>query len=277
MVRWKCVSILNAALIHKRKMAAYLFLVFSLVSLVWVLFLGRIVFPPPCKGWIRTDVGFIDGHQNWGHNMHTICGGKVWEPHVAEAISDYLYGQGRAMDVGAFVGYHTMRLAKQAAPFDVYAIEGRMGDELSKNLRRNNAKNVQVIKEKIDVDWKFPTNIETDLLNEEKGPLAFIKIDCEGCELYFLKAAHAVLDKWKPAMVLEITGDENRERVKVGGQQMVKPAGTRYDVLNYLREDQGYTVTPLLDKDGTPSWDYLALWLEDSKNKTNHQGLAVQQ
>lgn len=44
---------------------------------------------------------------------------------MARAIEQHLYGQGRAIDVGAFVGYHTIRLAKAAAPHKVYAFEGR--------------------------------------------------------------------------------------------------------------------------------------------------------
>jgi hypothetical protein len=141
-VAWKfqprlVASILNnVAMLRGRKAAAF----GCMANLCLVLLLiRRLAFPPKCQGWIRTDVGYIQGHEGYGHNMRTICNGNVWEPHVADAISDYLYGQGRAIDVGAFIGYHTLRLAKHAAPFDVYAFEGRDTLDLQHNVARNNA------------------------------------------------------------------------------------------------------------------------------------------
>ncbi|KAL7566064.1 hypothetical protein ACA910_009851 [Epithemia clementina (nom. ined.)] len=255
--------ILHAALVNKRKTLTILVSVLSLISFVWMIWLQRLVFPPPCQGWIRTDVGFVQGHDRYGHNMHALCHGKIWEPHVATAIEDYLYGQGRAIDVGAFVGYHTLRLAKRAAPFAVYAIEGRLGKELDGNLKRNNAKNVHVLSVTIDKNWQLSPDMQQDWMDPVKGPLAFVKVDCEGCELHFLKAAKTVLLEWHPAMVIEIQDDESRASVALGGQQMIKPAGTRKEVLDFLKKELGYTVTPLLDElDGQVTWDYLALWLQ---------------
>ena len=253
---------LHAATIHRRRTAAYTAVALFLVATVWALVIHRLVFPLPCRGWIRTDVGFIQGHEGMGHNMHTICQNNVWEPHVANAISDYLYGQGRAMDVGAFIGYHTLRLAKLAAPFDVYAFEGGKNDDLLRNVRRNNAKNVKVLQEKIDEKWSLGPTLEKELLDDKAGPVALVKIDCEGCEMNFIRGARLVFEKWHPVIVIEIQDDESRRNARVGGQQLVLPTETRDDVLYYLRNDLGYTVTPLLDKDGIPTWDYLALWLQ---------------
>ena len=195
-----------------------------------------------------------------GVSMRTLCSGRVWEPHVAHAIEQHLYGQGRAIDVGAFVGYHTIRLAKAAAPFDVYAFEGRPPTDLKDNLRRNNAMNVELKRGTIDTAWKLGAEFEEVLLDEAKGPVAFIKIDCEGCELLFLKGTESVLKRWHPVVVVEVQDDESRRNVRLGGQQMIKPTGTRSDVLNFLK-DLGYTVQPLLDDDGKETWDYLAFWL----------------
>jgi hypothetical protein len=193
--------------------------------------------------------------------MRTICNGNVWEPHVADAISDYLYGQGRAIDVGAFIGYHTLRLAKHAAPFDVYAFEGRDTLDLQQNVARNNAKNVKIRHETIDDRWKLDPILEEALLKDETTPLALIKIDCEGCELHFLRGARSVLKKWHPAVIVEIQNDETRKEARLGGQRMIVPTETRDDVLQFLRNDLGYTVTALVDEEGNPTWDYLALWL----------------
>eukprot|EP00984_Skeletonema_dohrnii_P017388 scaffold7899_cov84-Skeletonema_dohrnii-CCMP3373.AAC.1 len=164
---------------------------------------------------------------------------------VAQSIEAHLFGQGRAIDVGAFVGYHTVRLAKAAAPFDVYAFEGRPPSDLNDNIKRNNAVNVHIVQETVDENWKLSAQLEQDLLNEQdKGPLALIKIDCEGCELHFLKGA-------KTMMQLE-------RMPRLGGQRMIQPTETRKDVLDYLTDELGYVVESLRDEDGEETWDYLA-------------------
>lgn len=215
----------------------------------------------PCHGWIPSDVGYIwvNTAHNAGHNLRTVCRGKVWEPHVATAVQDYLYGQGRAMDVGAFVGYHALRLAKAAAPHTVYAVEGRARSlGLERNLQRNNARNVQIIPSVIDSHWKLEDTIQKDLL-ESSIPLCLIKLDCEGCEIHFLKATRDILLKWKPVLIIEIQDDATRQTARLGGQQIIKPEGTRNEVLNLLRDELGYNVSPLLDEDGEETWDYLAI------------------
>lgn len=213
--------------------------------------------------WMLTDVGYIRTHPgtpSMGVSMRTLCNGRVWEPHVAQSIENHLYGQGRAVDVGAFVGYHTLRMAKAAAPFDVYAFEGRPSGDLFENIKRNNAVNVHIVQETVDENWTLSTQLEQDLLSneEDKGPLALIKIDCEGCELNFLKGAKRVLEKYHPVMIIEIQDDGSRRNAQLGGQQMIKPTGTRKDVLNYLTDDLGYTVEALRDENGFETWDYLA-------------------
>mmetsp|Transcript_20097 Transcript_20097/g.30215 ORF Transcript_20097/g.30215 Transcript_20097/m.30215 type:complete len:379 (+) Transcript_20097:3-1139(+) len=224
---------------------------------------ATIVWRPPCHGWIPSDVGYLWVDRDAGsHNIHMVCEGHVWEPHVARAVEEYLYGQGRAMDVGAFVGYHTLRLARAAAPYTVYAIEGRPKETgLIKNLKRNNAKNVEVIDSIIKPGWTLNPDIYKELLEDDDSPLAFIKIDCEGCEMHFLKAMKDAIVKWKPVIVIEIQDDDTRQNAKVGGQRLIGIDGMkRNDVLKYLREDLGYdTVTALLDEDGNETWDYLAM------------------
>ena len=213
------------------------------------------------SGWIPSDVGYIwvNTAHNAGHNLRTVCRGKVWEPHVATAVQDYLYGQGRAMDVGAFVGYQALRLAKAAAPHTVYAVEGRARSlGLERNLQRNNALNVQIIPSVIDSHWKLEDTIQKDLL-ESSIPLCLIKLDCEGCEIHFLKATRDILLKWKPVLIIEIQDDATRQTARLGGQQIIKPEGTLNEVLNLLRDELGYNVSPLLDEDGEETWDYLAI------------------
>ena len=222
---------------------------------------------PDCTGWMQTDVGYIRGHHNaaqMGVSMRTLCSGRAWEPHVGRAIDDHLYGQGRALDVGAFVGYHTVHLAKRAAPFGVVAFDGRINSDLRANVQRNNAqRKVRIVETTIDRSWKLDDELEQDLLNDNeedgKGPVVFAKIDCEGCELNFLRGAKSVFEKYHPVIVVEIQDDASRRNTKVGGQQMVKSTDTREEVLDYLRKELGYThVEALEDEDGNETWDYLA-------------------
>mmetsp|Transcript_6580 Transcript_6580/g.9697 ORF Transcript_6580/g.9697 Transcript_6580/m.9697 type:complete len:348 (-) Transcript_6580:256-1299(-) len=249
----------------QRKASSLVFLFMAVLCII--LILRRIfVRPSLCshKGdsWMLTDVGYIRTHPNTratGVSMRTLCDGRIWEPHVAQSIEAHLFGQGRAIDVGAFVGYHTVRLAKAAAPFDVYAFEGRPPSDLNDNIMRNNAVNVHVVQETVDENWKLSAQLEQDLLNEQdKGPLALIKIDCEGCELHFLKGAKTVLQKYHPVMIIEIQDDATRRNAKLGGQRMIQPTETRKDVLDYLTDELGYVVESLRDEDGGETWDYLA-------------------
>jgi hypothetical protein len=270
--KWSLSRLIQRCCCFRRKTASLVFV--FIAALCLAVTLRRIFFRPSLcsssshKGgedsWMSTDVGYIRTHsgttRSSGVSMRTLCDGRVWEPHVAQAIEQHLYGQGRAIDVGAFVGYHTIRMAKAAAPFDVYAFEGRPPRDLFDNLKRNNAVNVHIVQETVDENWKLGTQLERDLLNNEqdKGPLVLIKIDCEGCELHFLKGAKKVLEKYHPVMIIEIQDDTTRRNAVLGGQQMIKPTETRKDVLDYLRDDLGYIVEALRDDDGKETWDYLA-------------------
>jgi len=262
---WRC-QLQCKNILQRTTNNKYTCLLFSTIAAFWFLCLYKLLFSPShqCNEWMKTDVGYIHGHSNETNesiSMRTLCSGRVWEPHVARAIDQHLYGQGRAIDVGAFVGYHTIHLAKQAAPLDVYAFEGRVNGDLKTNLRRNNAKNVQVVEEKIDNNWKIDSILERDLLDDNKGPVAFFKIDCEGCELHFLKAARYVVEKWHPVLVVEIQDDNRRKNAVIRGQQMIKPTDTREDVLDYLKMLGYNNIEALNDEDGKPTWDYLAYQL----------------
>jgi protein-L-isoaspartate O-methyltransferase len=121
-----------------------------------------------------------------------------------------LYGQGAAIDVGTWIGYHTLRLARLAAPHSVYAYEGRpwVRRNVAATLRRNNIRNVHLVDEKdekIGVNWSIDDVTKEALMGTT--PLALVKIDCEGCELSFLRGAKEVLLRWHPVIVLEIQDD----------------------------------------------------------------------
>eukprot|EP00522_Entomoneis_paludosa_P002553 CAMPEP_0172470122 /NCGR_PEP_ID=MMETSP1065-20121228/65534_1 /TAXON_ID=265537 /ORGANISM="Amphiprora paludosa, Strain CCMP125" /LENGTH=140 /DNA_ID=CAMNT_0013227971 /DNA_START=6 /DNA_END=428 /DNA_ORIENTATION=- len=125
--------------------------------------------------------------------------------------------------------------------------------------------------------WKLPQTVERELMmgthnnhqNDNNSttpgiptPLSLIKIDCEGCELHFLKGAQTVIKYWKPVLVMEIQDDVTRSKPRLGGQQMIRPAGSRQDVLDFILRDLGYQggiLEPLPLADGSPSWDYLVI------------------
>ena len=93
----------------------------------------------------------------------------------------------------------------------------------------------------------------------EGPPVSLIKIDCEGCELHFLRGAKKVLQKYHPILIIEIQDDDSRKNAKVGGQRMIQPnKESRQDVLDYLSNELGYIVEALRDDDEVETWDYLA-------------------
>jgi len=144
---------------------------------------------------------------------------------------------------------------------------------LTENIKRNNAKNVHLVTDTIDENWTLSPQLERELLNSndeddgkgskeediEAPPVSLIKIDCEGCELHFLRGAKKVLQKYHPVLIIEIQDDESRKNAKVGGQRMIQPnKESRQDVLDYLSNELGYIVEALRDDDGVETWDYLA-------------------
>lgn len=221
-----------------------------------------------CEGlkWVDSDVGWMDVGRVNGLSIDKVCQGKVWEPHVAKALGRYLHGQGVALDVGAFAGYHALRMARLAPAHNVYVFEGRavLHQTIRRNARRNNLNNLVLVSAPdadIADDWQFPLELQREILAQKAAhPVALIKIDCEGCELNFLRGARALIDEFHPAMVLEIKDDNRRQTSIVSGQTLHKPAGTRDDVLRYLRKELGYEVTQLRRENGDLTWDFEAIW-----------------
>eukprot|EP01043_Picozoa_sp_COSAG02_P060965 COSAG02_NODE_8082_length_2719_cov_3.547328_2_plen_103_part_00 len=55
-----------------------------------------------------------------------------------------------------------------------------------------------------------------------QSELALIKIDCEGCEEWFLAAAAPLIQVWRPVILIEIFGDAVRQQ---NGSFPVAPVG----------------------------------------------------
>ena len=60
-------------------------------------------------------------------------------------------------DVGAFIGYHSMRMARLTPNHNVYVFEGRLNlhDIIKQNIQRNNINNIQLIINDIRLDLVY--------------------------------------------------------------------------------------------------------------------------
>ena len=73
-------------------------------------------------------------------------------------------------------------------------------------MLRNNVRNVNIVEnDTIDKGWRMDDDTKQALMGVT--PLALVKIDCEGCELSFLRGAKDVLLKWHPVIIVEIQDD----------------------------------------------------------------------
>lgn len=64
-----------------------------------------------------------------------------------------------------------------------------------------------------------------------QSELALIKIDCEGCEEWFLAAAAPLIQVWRPVILIEIFGDAVRQQ---NGSFPVAPVGPAHFLALFL-------------------------------------------
>jgi FkbM family methyltransferase len=174
-----------------------------------------------------------------GIQLSIYCFG-VFERSTARALRRLLPRGGVALDVGANIGAHTLPMARQAGPQGrVIAVEPtsasvRLRDNLSRNpdlasrvtvcpvaiLAQGErlapayyaAWPVRGAKRRHDVHGGVALNADgsagmtLDALVQEQGltRLDVIKIDIDGGELAALRGASATLERWRPALVLEL-------------------------------------------------------------------------
>ena len=164
--------------------------------------------------------------------------GEIWEPTQQKLFEKYIQSGDVVVDAGAFVGSHTLKLAKLAAPGKVHAFEPqeKLPQLIADNMRLNNLTNVQVYPvalggkncqttmKYINHGNKGASPISGCLPNEENGTelrtidsfrfqhVDFMKIDVEGFELEVLKGAEKTLKRDMPVLMIEI-GFVNQKRV----------------------------------------------------------------
>jgi len=122
--------------------------------------------------------------------------GRGYEPFVSAVVDRFVKTGMAAVDIGANIGIHTCRLAKdvgQEGKVIAFEPDEKNIEKLKHNLKLNNLNNVIIRKEALS---------ETNPLNL-KERVDFIKIDTDGYEYKIIKASSDLIRKYKPKMVVE--------------------------------------------------------------------------
>jgi FkbM family methyltransferase len=190
--------------------------------------------------------------------------GRSWEPHVMQAISDHLRPGAVAVDVGAYIGTHTLLMSRLVGDRGrVLAFEPQLKiyQELLVNLDLNRITNVQAemvalgaVTERITMSWARSVNegstsfgeggnrVELRTLDAYRLPtVSLIKIDVEGQEEHVLRGARDTILRHRPVLLVEVPGAE-----------VTPPRADAARVLALLRA-WGYTSHSL------SGYDYLAV------------------
>jgi FkbM family methyltransferase len=154
-----------------------------------------------------------------------IKAGQFWE-HELEPVFDRITGDMQVVEVGAYVGDHTVDLAKRCSY--VYAFEGKRSSyyQLCANLLLNSCPNVTPYWMCVGAENGLlegytpdPGNIAAhkyveggtvivqtldDVLSDIPR-LDFLKIDVEGMDLEVMMGAKGLIDKFKPMIAYEFS------------------------------------------------------------------------
>ena len=216
---------------------------------------------------IDTKYGKITIPKNDLYIRNSLLYQQIWEKHLCDFFKSFLKEGDVAIDIGAFVGTHTLVMSKFVGDSGtVHSFEpGPFFTLIEVNAIQNNRKNIIVhhkglsdkesvmyiptIKEEIYEDPKnwgavhLRANKDTDENNlshmdevsvvtldslDIKGNVKLIKIDTEGMELNVLYGATKLIKKDKPILIVEINHIPESEGYK--------------KVINYLDETLEYSL-----------------------------------
>lgn len=189
----------------------------------------------PCGGVLKGYRMKID----WRRHRSFIYG--TWEPHVVSAVSGMVSKGDTAIDIGAHIGFYTLLLSKLVGrDGKVIAFEPLPGNFkiLEENIRLNQLhsrvraidravldRSIDGMELMVSIDessslisslWAslfFKESGETvvvktvsldDLMSELDLPVHFIKMDAEGAEELILRGALKTIERYHPAMVIEL-------------------------------------------------------------------------
>ncbi len=172
-----------------------------------------------------------------------VCKGGVWEPHVREAIERHAQPDRTAIDAGAYIGLHTIHLARYFR--EVYAFEPQrpVFQVLCGNLALNACRNVRALNDALYdrpgsmrlavqdhqevpipmhagmVDYGAIGNaaalvfeeardggdsVQTRTIDELRlSDLGFIKIDTQGADLHVMRGAINTIRRCRPVVTFE--------------------------------------------------------------------------
>ena len=169
-----------------------------------------------------------------GHVDRCIIDTGVFEPFSTEVVNTLVKPGDHVLDIGSNIGYYSVLLSKLVGP------EGKVvcfeptehfGKVLRKNLQENQLANVELYKfglsdkdQELEIEIGISsatlhsvgkkklfareniklTTLDTFLRNNSLERLDFIKIDVDGHEPFFLAGARETIDRFDPAILLEV-------------------------------------------------------------------------
>ena len=167
-----------------------------------------------------------------------------WEKNVYTAYKELLNKDSIVIEVGAHVGTHTVEMSKLSKHVYTFEIQRFLNQLLSYNLIHNECFNVTNFLEIVgnnnsllpieeisyDIDRVFNTGVMTvQGLNKPWGyPILqtklddkfsfltrcdLLKIDAEGSEIDVIKGAIKLINKTKPAILVEFDGDKDKQEM----------------------------------------------------------------
>jgi len=165
----------------------------------------------------------------------TLKGQRLWEPEIVDQFKKYVHAGDLVVDAGAYIGEHTMQLARLVGPAgQVIAFEPQRDiyDELLVNLDLNHMDNVRAEFAALGntnarVTMNAPSEGNAGATKVGKGgnlvelrtldsykldKVAFMKIDVEGFEYELLEGAKQTIARDHPILSIEIWG-KNQPRV----------------------------------------------------------------
>jgi FkbM family methyltransferase len=180
----------------------------------------------------------------------TLRSGKPWEPHVLRWLEHHIVEGSTALDVGAHIGSITVPMANLVGPEGhVYAFEPqrKIHRELVHNLRLNGLTNVTPLRLAVGSE---PGVVEMNPVVEYDGQVkvgeggdevelrtidsfgfsdvSLIKIDVEGYDFEVLKGATETIRVWRPALVVEITGEDTKKLLRASDYVLHANSGHDY-------------------------------------------------
>ena len=196
---------------------------------------------------------YIDDNPAW--MKRELKEGRPWEPGTQVVMTTHTRAGTTALDIGAHIGSHSVTLSHLVGPEGaVYSFEPqrKIYRELVMNLELNKLENVIPLRFAIGAENKLvemtPTSDFDGRMFVGKGGdgvelrtidsfgfsnVSIMKIDVEGFELEVLKGAVETIATWHPAIVIEITGFYQYDRMPPNGKKLVDDVLAFFERMNY--------------------------------------------